>query len=144
MCQLKFHRKPQLNLKNGMVKKKKKLIENWKLKFDCFTVEMDGVWEAPLEDNPEAAGTVFWISLNFTFCCWLGRWEEKFGSFTDVKKFGPTSVGVDISFSKQPTDLCCSWCFLLLPESATHVYGIPEHASSLALKSTKTTDPYRL
>lgn len=25
-----------------------------------------------------------------------------------------------------------------------HAYGIPEHADSLALQSTKSTDPYRL
>ncbi|XP_070181942.1 neutral alpha-glucosidase AB-like isoform X2 [Littorina saxatilis] len=54
-------------------------------------------------------------------------WEETFKSHTDSKPFGPTSIGVDISFP-----------------GVEHVYGIPEHADSLALKTTKTTDPYRL
>ncbi|XP_025103603.1 neutral alpha-glucosidase AB-like isoform X3 [Pomacea canaliculata] len=54
-------------------------------------------------------------------------WEETFKSFTESKPFGPTSVGVDISFP-----------------GVEYVYGIPEHAESLALKTTKSTDPYRL
>ncbi|KAK3093332.1 hypothetical protein FSP39_014183 [Pinctada imbricata] len=54
-------------------------------------------------------------------------WEETFKSFTDSKPNGPTSVGVDVSFP-----------------GFEHVYGIPEHADTMALKSTKDTDPYRL
>ncbi|XP_046564114.1 neutral alpha-glucosidase AB-like isoform X1 [Haliotis rubra] len=54
-------------------------------------------------------------------------WEETFKSFTDSKPHGPTSVGIDISFP-----------------GFDFVYGIPEHADSLALKSTKNTEPYRL
>ncbi|CAI9723815.1 neutral alpha-glucosidase AB-like isoform X2 [Octopus vulgaris] len=54
-------------------------------------------------------------------------WEETFKSFTDSKPNGPTSVGIDISFP-----------------GFENVYGIPEHADSFALKSTKSTDPYRL
>lgn len=49
-----------------------------------------------------------------------GLWEETFKSHVDSKPYGPTSVGVDISFP-----------------GAKHVYGIPEHADSFALKSTK-------
>ena len=77
-----------------------------------------------------------------------GLWEETFKSHVDSKPYGPTSVGVDISFP-----------------GSKHVYGIPEHADSFALKSTKyvnhtciilsqllifelrlsrDTDPYRL
>ena len=61
-----------------------------------------------------------------------GLWEEKFGSHTDSKPYGPMSVGIDISF----------------PQSH-HIYGIPEHASSATLKSTRGQDahykePYRL
>lgn len=62
-----------------------------------------------------------------------GLWEESFGSHSDSKPFGPTSVGIDISFP-----------------SAAAVYGIPEHASSHALKSTDGSEgaeykqPYRL
>lgn len=54
-------------------------------------------------------------------------WEETFKSFVDSKPNGPSSVGIDISFP-----------------GFEHVYGIPEHADSFALKSTKSTDPYRL
>ncbi|KAK7471500.1 hypothetical protein BaRGS_00035839 [Batillaria attramentaria] len=57
----------------------------------------------------------------------VNMWEETFKSFTDSKPFGPTSVGVDISFP-----------------GVEYIYGIPEHADSLALKTTKSTDPYRL
>ncbi|XP_060557069.1 neutral alpha-glucosidase AB-like isoform X2 [Ruditapes philippinarum] len=54
-------------------------------------------------------------------------WEETYKSFPDSKPHGPSSVGVDISFP-----------------GFEHVYGIPEHADSMALKTTKSTDPYRL
>ncbi|KAF9576907.1 hypothetical protein EC968_000032 [Mortierella alpina] len=59
-------------------------------------------------------------------------WEEKFKEFTDSKPRGPESFGMDITFS-----------------GINHVYGIPEHASSLSLKATKGQDapysePYRL
>lgn len=67
-------------------------------------------------------------------------WEESFGGHTDKKKFGPSSIGMDITFF-----------------AARGLYGIPEHASDFALKNTledevvdgaatkKTlADPYRL
>jgi len=47
-------------------------------------------------------------------------WEERFREFLDTKPNGPTSLSVDVTF----------------PE-ATHVYGLPEHATSFALKSTR-------
>lgn len=47
-------------------------------------------------------------------------WEETFKSHVDSKPYGPTSVGVDISFP-----------------GSKHVYGIPEHADTFALKQTK-------
>lgn len=61
-----------------------------------------------------------------------GLWEEKFDTHTDSKPHGPMSVGIDISF----------------PQSM-HVYGIPEHASSATLKTTRGErahyhEPYRL
>ena len=49
-----------------------------------------------------------------------GMWEETFKSHTDSKPYGPTSVGVDISFP-----------------GSRFVYGIPEHADDFALKVTK-------
>ncbi|KAI8336265.1 glycosyl hydrolases family 31-domain-containing protein [Chlamydoabsidia padenii] len=59
-------------------------------------------------------------------------WEETFKTWTDPKPNGPESIGLDISFN-----------------GFSHVYGIPEHASSLSLKETRGgdnayTDPYRL
>ncbi|XP_033624529.1 neutral alpha-glucosidase AB-like [Asterias rubens] len=56
-----------------------------------------------------------------------GMWEETYKSHTDHKPKGPTSVGMDFSFP-----------------GFDHVYGIPEHADSFALKTTVSTDPYRL
>lgn len=56
-----------------------------------------------------------------------GAWEENFKSHHDSKPNGPTAVAMDFSFP-----------------GAYHAYGIPEHADSFALKSTKNTDPYRL
>ncbi|KAF2496803.1 hypothetical protein BU16DRAFT_571834 [Lophium mytilinum] len=59
-------------------------------------------------------------------------WEETFGGNTDTKPKGPEAVALDISFP-----------------GYEHVYGIPEHASSLSLKETrggdgKYSEPYRL
>lgn len=59
-------------------------------------------------------------------------WDESFGGNTDTKPRGPESVGLDITFP-----------------GYAHVYGIPEHASSLSLKETRGgsgnhQDPYRL
>jgi len=62
-----------------------------------------------------------------------GAWEESFGTHKDSKPRGPESVGVDFTFV-----------------GASAVYGIPEHASSFALKATREQngntllDPYRL
>eukprot|EP00035_Acanthoeca_spectabilis_P021200 m.436923 g.436923 ORF g.436923 m.436923 type:complete len:902 (-) comp18037_c0_seq1:24-2729(-) len=57
-----------------------------------------------------------------------GEWDETFKTHADSKPKGPTSVGFDATFP-----------------GAHHVYGIPEHASTLSLKTTKPdTDPYRL
>ena len=46
--------------------------------------------------------------------------KKTFKSHKDTKPFGPSSVGVDIAFP-----------------GFEYVYGIPEHADTLALKSTK-------
>ncbi|MBW0472288.1 hypothetical protein O181_012003 [Austropuccinia psidii MF-1] len=66
-----------------------------------------------------------------------GMWEETFGGRTDQKPKGPESLALDITFP-----------------GYSHVYGIPEHASPLSLKTTRAspdakatdayTDPYRL
>jgi mannosyl-oligosaccharide alpha-1,3-glucosidase len=62
-------------------------------------------------------------------------WEETFQTHADSKPNGPMSVGVDVSFP-----------------FSTHVYGIPEHASTHALRATDGSEgnaneynqPYRL
>ncbi|CAK9156867.1 unnamed protein product, partial [Ilex paraguariensis] len=59
-------------------------------------------------------------------------WEEKFRGHTDSRPYGPQSVSFDVSFY-----------------GADFVYGIPEHATSLALKPTRgpgvdESEPYRL
>lgn len=46
-------------------------------------------------------------------------WEETFNEHKDSRPKGPASVGLDISFL-----------------GFDNVFGIPEHADSLALKST--------
>ncbi|XP_061756155.1 neutral alpha-glucosidase AB isoform X4 [Nerophis ophidion] len=56
-----------------------------------------------------------------------GMWEETYKSFTDSKPNGPTAIGLDFSFP-----------------GVEHVYGIPEHADTLRLKTTENGDPYRL
>ncbi|XP_041099334.1 neutral alpha-glucosidase AB isoform X2 [Polyodon spathula] len=56
-----------------------------------------------------------------------GMWEETFKTHTDSKPNGPTSISLDFS----------------LP-GVENVYGIPEHADSLKLKTTDSGDPYRL
>ncbi|KAI4343476.1 hypothetical protein L6164_010819 [Bauhinia variegata] len=59
-------------------------------------------------------------------------WEEKFRGHTDRRPYGPQSISFDVSFHE-----------------ADFVYGIPEHATSLALKPTRGpgiefSEPYRL
>ncbi|XP_072378517.1 neutral alpha-glucosidase AB-like [Diabrotica undecimpunctata] len=58
-----------------------------------------------------------------------GTWEENFKSHHDSKPKGPSAVGLDISFP-----------------GALRVYGLPEHADRLALRTTGPggVDPYRL
>ncbi|XP_010461069.1 PREDICTED: probable glucan 1,3-alpha-glucosidase [Camelina sativa] len=60
------------------------------------------------------------------------NWEEKFRTHTDSRPFGPQSISFDVSFY-----------------DSSFVYGIPEHATSFALKPTKgpgveESEPYRL
>ncbi|KAH7292375.1 hypothetical protein KP509_29G065300 [Ceratopteris richardii] len=58
-------------------------------------------------------------------------WTERFRTHTDSRPRGPQSISFDVTF-----------------HGADHVYGIPEHATSLALKYTRgpeiTSEPYRL
>ncbi|KAI0048850.1 glycoside hydrolase family 31 protein [Auriscalpium vulgare] len=52
-------------------------------------------------------------------------WEESFSGWTDSKPKGPESLSLDIDF----------------PNHA-HVYGIPQHATSLSLPTTTGEDPF--
>ncbi|QHN97596.1 putative glucan 1,3-alpha-glucosidase [Arachis hypogaea] len=59
-------------------------------------------------------------------------WEESFRSHHDKRPYGPQSISFDVTF-----------------HGADFVYGIPEHATGLALKPTKgpgveESEPYRL
>lgn len=60
------------------------------------------------------------------------NWEEKFRTHTDSRPYGSQSISFDVSFY-----------------DSSFVYGIPEHATSFALKPTKgpgveESEPYRL
>lgn len=48
-----------------------------------------------------------------------GWWEESFKSHKDSKPYGPEGISFDLDFPQ-----------------TQHVYGLPEHATSLALKPT--------
>jgi hypothetical protein len=50
-----------------------------------------------------------------------GCWSESFLQFTDSKPHGPEALSLDITFP-----------------GFEHVYGLPEHAMSFALKPTGT------
>nr|KYP47448.1 Neutral alpha-glucosidase AB [Cajanus cajan] len=59
-------------------------------------------------------------------------WEERFRSHTDSRPYGPQSISFDVSF-----------------HAADSLYGIPERATSLALRPTRGpnvdhSEPYRL
>nr|XP_034173391.1 neutral alpha-glucosidase AB isoform X1 [Osmia lignaria] len=56
-----------------------------------------------------------------------GAWEENFKTHHDAKPFGPEAVALDFTFP-----------------GSEYAYGVPEHADSFALKSTKQAHPYRL
>uniref|UniRef100_A0A5S6QTV9 Glucosidase II subunit alpha n=1 Tax=Trichuris muris TaxID=70415 RepID=A0A5S6QTV9_TRIMR len=56
-----------------------------------------------------------------------GLWVEHFKTHADSKPYGPNSVAADINFI-----------------GFRHVYGVPEHSDSVALRDTNQTDPYRL
>eukprot|EP00613_Pedinella_sp_CCMP2098_P070138 CAMPEP_0171921638 /NCGR_PEP_ID=MMETSP0993-20121228/20470_1 /TAXON_ID=483369 /ORGANISM="non described non described, Strain CCMP2098" /LENGTH=937 /DNA_ID=CAMNT_0012559095 /DNA_START=98 /DNA_END=2911 /DNA_ORIENTATION=+ len=102
--------------------KGKKIVGYWE---DGLAIYEDGSREekdeaelAPPADHLDAEGD--------------GFWEESFGGHQDSKPYGPSSVGMDISFP-----------------GSSHIYGLPEHASSMTLKTTTGPDshykePYRM
>ncbi len=48
-----------------------------------------------------------------------GWWQESFKSHTDSKPMGPEAISMDLTFHGSP-----------------HLYGLPEHATSLSLRPT--------
>ncbi|XP_074662520.1 neutral alpha-glucosidase AB-like isoform X2 [Tubulanus polymorphus] len=106
------------------------------LKFEQYNNPDKQVEEAPKEDgqaeNKEEEGAGEGgendeSATKETEAAEPGIGEETFEGHQDTKPHGSSSVGMDFSFP-----------------GFEHVYGIPEHADTLALKSTKNTDPYRL
>jgi alpha 1,3-glucosidase len=94
---------------------------------DGLAIYSDGTREAPHDASEDGRG------LNAASEDSLGMWEETFEGHMDTKPGGPMSVGMDVTF-----------------EDMLHVYGIPEHASPLNLRSTlgqaegEYKEPYRL
>ena len=87
-----------------------------------LSLNADGLFEyEPYRTKPEDETQVADESAK-------GMWEETFNNHKDSKPRGPASFGCDIQFHQ-----------------ARHVYGIPEHATSMALKPTRGHgEPYRL
>lgn len=105
---------------------------------DGLAIYTDGTREERDEETPEQDNTLTseeWQSEEKR--ARRDSWRESFGGHTDSRPNGPMSVGIDLAFP-----------------SSFHLYGIPEHASSLALKSTKVVpgqgghahyhEPYRM
>jgi alpha 1,3-glucosidase len=67
--------------------------------------------------EPEAEGATSTETPGEDQSTW---WDETFGGNTDSKPKGPEAVAMDISFP-----------------GYEHVFGIPEHATSLSLKETR-------
>lgn len=86
-------------------------LEHWRAKTEKPTEEKkDGDEETKEEDKKEeVAGE--------DESTW---WDESFGGATDSKPRGPEAVALDISFP-----------------GYDHVFGIPEHATGLSLKTTR-------
>uniref|UniRef100_A0A8C0B8I7 GANC glucosidase n=1 Tax=Buteo japonicus TaxID=224669 RepID=A0A8C0B8I7_9AVES len=109
--------------------------EDYKLQVTAypFQVELQSKGETVLSMNsngllyfehlrPPPKVRIFWEKQED-----LGLWQEKFGSFLDIKAHGPSSVGMDFSL-----------------HGFDHVYGIPQHTEALLLKNTSDGDAYRL
>lgn len=86
-------------------------VEHWRAKIDKQKEEEKKEGE---EANAEAAKKEETGEDESTW------WEETFGGNTDSKPRGPEAIALDISFP-----------------GYAHVFGIPEHATSLSLKTTR-------
>ena len=107
----------------------KEIVGYWE---DGLAIYADGTREErPVEDEAEAEHRKL-LEEQSPDLDREGLWEESFGGHTDSKPYGPMSVGMDIKFP-----------------GSSHIYGLPEHASSTKLQTThgpeaKYHDPYRL
>jgi hypothetical protein len=106
-------------------KPEKEIVGYWE---DGLAIYADGTREERKEKNNESEHR----KLSEVGLDREGLWEEKFGDHVDTKPRGPMSVGSDITFP-----------------GSKFLYGLPEHASSTALKRTigrnsEYKHPYRL
>ena len=107
------------------VESEKEIVGYWE---DGLAIYADGTREERKEENPASNHR----QLSEMELDREDLWEEKFGDHIDTKPRGPMSVGSDITFP-----------------GSKFLYGLPEHASSTALKRTigKNAEykyPYRL
>ncbi|CAI6307705.1 unnamed protein product [Periconia digitata] len=94
-------------------------LEHWRPKVEKPAEEKKEGEEEKKDEHPKGEDESTW-------------WEETFGGNTDSKPRGPEAIALDISFP-----------------GYEHVFGIPEHATGLSLKTTRGgegnyNDPYRL
>lgn len=83
-------------------------LEHWRAKVEKPVEEkMEGEEEKEKVEEPQGEDESTW-------------WEETFGGNTDSKPRGPEAVALDITFP-----------------GYEHVFGIPEHATRLSLKTTR-------
>lgn len=104
----------------------KKIVGYWE---DGLAIYEDGSREEKPSAEEEAAEA---RRLQEAAAADEDKWEEYFGGHTDSRPHGPASVGIDVRFP-----------------GAEHLYGLPEHASSFRLKTTKGpnaqyAEPFRL
>lgn len=82
-------------------------LEHWRPKVEKPSEEKKEGEEEEKKEEPQGEDESTW-------------WDESFGGNTDTKPRGPEAVALDISFP-----------------GYEHVFGIPEHATRLSLKTTR-------
>lgn len=107
----------------------KEIVGYWE---DGLAIYADGSREEKPEESEEEDGIDNKRRLNEEDYDTKDMWEEKFHSHHDTKPHGPMSVGMELAFSQ-----------------SSHLFGLPEHASSAKLQTTvgdghQYKDPYRL
>ena len=110
-------------------KPEKEIVGYWE---DGLAIYADGTREERREDTGEEADHRHLTESELVELDREGLWGESFESHTDSKPYGPMSIGMDVTFPK-----------------SKHLYGLPEHASSAVLQTTRGegahySEPYRL